>query len=104
MGQQEDKTALDEQDPDLVTTLDKQRQLMIEKKRRRQAQENAINMMKEQRAARQKWTSVKSDAIGYSKLMVDYFNFINEASEGDDKAKGTFERAMARLEVFCEEN
>jgi hypothetical protein len=60
--------------------------------------------LKEQRVARQKWTSDKSDAIGYAKLMVDYFNFIHEASEEDDQTKGTFEKAMARLETFCAEN
>jgi len=43
--------------------------------------------MKDQRM---NWVSKRSDIISFAKLLVDYFNFVNDADAGGDFEKATY--------------
>ena len=73
---------LDAQDPDLVTSIDINRQDHDMKKRRRIEKQMNHDRLKEIKAIRVKWESDKSDCISYAKLMVDYFAYVNKNSQG----------------------
>jgi len=83
----------EEEDLDLVTTLDIERKA---NKRRKEAKEIQKLQKAELSEQRSKWQSEKSDLIVYCKLLVSYFNFLNE-----DKAE---EFDLAKIEEFCSAN
>lgn len=97
---------LDAQDPDLVTSIDINRQDHDMKKRRRIEKQMNHDRLKEIKAIRVKWESDKSDCISYAKLMVDYFAYVNKNSQGQesDSKDDYFSKLESRMQTFCEQN
>lgn len=71
---------------------------MREKAERRKATEAMHAQLKELRKSRAQWTSEKSDCIGFAKMLVDYFNFVNS------DATGAPDEAFSRCDEFCRQN
>ena len=95
---------LDALDPDLVTSIDINRQDHDMKKRRRIEKQMNHDRLKQIKAIRAKWESDKSDCISYAKLMVDYFTYVNKNSQGQesDSKDDYFSKLESRMQTFCE--
>ena len=94
------------QDPDLITSLDLQRQDHDNRKRRRIEKQANHDRLKEIKAIRSKWECDKSDCISYTKLMIDYFSYVNKTVSTKDKEDGCidFGKLEERMQNFCEQN
>jgi hypothetical protein len=79
INQESDDAGADDDDehPDLVTSIDRERKEAKERGIKRQIRENRKQAIDKLRTERGKWMSARSELIQYAKMMCDYFNFVN---------------------------
>ncbi len=87
----------DDEHPDLVTSIDRERKEAKERGIKRQIRENRKLAIDKLRTERGKWMSTRSELIQYAKMMCDYFNYVNA-----DGAQ--YERMEERMDRYCFEN
>ena len=100
INQESDDAGADDDDdehPDLVTSIDRERKQAKERGVKRQIRENRKLEIDKLRAERGKWMSKRSELIQYAKMMCDYFNFVN--ADGSQ-----YERMEERMNRYCFEN
>ena len=87
-------------DPDLITTIDRERVARAIKKEARDRKGDRIKWLVDEREKRSTWASEKSDLISFAKLLTLYFQFIN-APDSNGKQLSTRQKEKKMTE-FCQ--